>query len=117
MATTPKDPCALPAGDLRHTITFLQRSISTDNTGNVEAWSSYGTARAKVEPYRGTDLIRAGQDVTQTFITISTRYRADVDATMRILHDTHTYVIQGIEDLLGKHRVLRFTCLGIGAND
>ena len=116
MAIT-KDPSALAAGDLRHLVTFLQSSITSDVGGNVETWNTYSTARAKIDPIRALDLVRTGQDTTQTFLTVSIRNRDDVNSTMRLQYQNSVYVIQGIENILQKNRVLRLTCLGIGQND
>jgi SPP1 family predicted phage head-tail adaptor len=112
-----KDPLALAAGDLRHTITFLQRAITTDASGSVPTWTTYATMRAAVDPYSARELMRSGVDVTQTLITVTCRYRNDVNSTMRIQTLSGTYIISGIENVQERNRVLKITCTALGTDN
>lgn len=115
MAT--KDPLVLPAGDLRHSVTLLQQSATTDEAGSVVNWVSFATVRAAIDPVSGMELIRSGVDVTQTYITVKIRYIPGVTAAMRVQAANGTYVIASVENVLERNRLLKLTCVGIGAND
>lgn len=118
MATTQYNPLVLASGDLIHSITFLEKTNVIDASGNTETWASAGkVSRAKIDPMRGLELIRSGVDVTQNYITISIRYRDDVDATMRVQFESKVYLIEAIENVLERNRVLKLTCLGLGSNN
>jgi SPP1 family predicted phage head-tail adaptor len=117
MATTPKDPCALPAGDLRHSITILAPTLTTDSTGNVRTYSSFLTdVRAKIDPFHGVELIRSGQDISQVYITVSIRYVPGITSEMQVQAYHGLYTVRYVENVLERNRVLKLTCLGIGDN-
>jgi SPP1 family predicted phage head-tail adaptor len=83
----------------------------------VQTWTPlFSDVRAAIDPYRGTELIRSGQDVTQTFIIVTIRYIEGIAATMQVQAHSGTYVIQSIQNILERNRVLKLLCLGIGAN-
>lgn len=114
MAT--KDPLVLPAGDLRHSVTLLQQQATTDEAGSVVNWVSFASVRAAIEPVSGMELIQAGVDATQTYLTLKIRYIPGVTAAMRVQATNGTYVIASVENVLERNRVLKLTCLGVGAN-
>jgi len=113
-----KDPLAINAGDLRHAITILQVSTSVGDAGSEVTWIPFLTnVRAAINPMNGTDIIRSGQDVSQTYITITIRYQPGVLGQMRVQANNGTYVICSIQNILERNRVLKLTCLAVGANE
>jgi SPP1 family predicted phage head-tail adaptor len=113
-----KDPLVLNAGDLRHAITILKLTTSVGLAGSETIWTPFLTnVRAKLEPIKGSELIRSGQDVSQTYITVTIRYQPGILAQMRIQANNGTYIIQAIENVLERNRVLQLTCLSVGANE
>jgi head-tail adaptor len=117
MATTPKDPCALAAGDLRHSITILGPTLTTDITGNVVTYSPFLTdVRAKIDPVSGLELIRSGQDISLVYITVSIRYVEGIKAKMQVVGYHGTYWIRYIENVLEKNRVLKLLCTAVEGN-
>jgi head-tail adaptor len=77
-------------------------------------WQSVATLRAKVEPVRAMEVLRSGQDVSQTYITVTLRFHALIKASMRLRTQNGTYIIQGVENVLNRDRVLKLMCLQVG---
>jgi SPP1 family predicted phage head-tail adaptor len=109
------NPLSLPAGSLRHKITFLGKTATQDASGNSVTYQPTFTTRAKIEPIRGTDLIRSGQDTAQLYLMITLRYRAGIDSSMRVQALHGTYIIQAVNNILEANRVLELTCIAVGA--
>lgn len=117
MATAPKDPLVLPAGELRHSITILAPTLTTDATGNVMTYTPFLTdVRAKIDPVKGLELIRSGQDISQTFITVSIRYVPGITSQMQVQAHHGLYTIRYIENVLERNRVLKLMCLALEGN-
>jgi SPP1 family predicted phage head-tail adaptor len=117
MPTNYKDPLLLPAGALRHVVTILQSTLTTDLSGVVTTWTPFvSDIRAKIEPMRGLELLRSGQDATNNYITVTIRYVPGIQAAMRVKAHDATYLIQNIENVLERNRVLKLMCLGLGEN-
>ena len=117
MATIENDPTGLAAGDLCHSITILSATASSDASGNIATYTPFLTGvRAKIDPVRGVELIRSGQDVTQTFITVTIRYVPGITSQMQVQAYHGLYSIRSIENVLERNRVLKLLCLAIGNN-
>lgn len=112
-----KDPLALPAGSLRHAVTILQPSFTTDASGTITTWSTFTVVRASLDPIRGIEIIHSGQDVTNVFLTMKCRYIPGIDTTMRAQSQHGQYIIQAIENVLERNRVLVLTLLAVGQNE
>jgi SPP1 family predicted phage head-tail adaptor len=106
---------------LRHRITFLDPESSMGAGGVSTKWlpgDPPERAWAEVLPMRGTDVIKAGQDVSQVWLTITIRFRKSVRADRRILgRRGNRYVIQAIENVAEMDMFLVLNCLAIGPND
>lgn len=108
-------------GSMRHAITIQQQGPTspptTDAAGPHLVWSTFATALAAIETVRGTDVIRAGQDTTQLFLTATIWYQAGILPNMRVISDNGSvYVIQAIENILELNVVLVLNCLALGQN-
>jgi SPP1 family predicted phage head-tail adaptor len=108
---------SLDPGDLRNQISILQQTQSSDASGNTVVMAPFATAYAKIDPVRGTDVLKAGQVTTQEFLVISMWYQPGILADMQVQALNGLYVIQGVEDLLEMDIVLKLNCLAIGRND
>ena len=94
-------------GKLDRRITLRSASVSTDGFGQaVRTYSDLGDVWAKVE-YRGVpkegDETEKLTSVNKVRFTI--RYRADVDATTKIVWKSNTYEVEGVS-LEGRERYL-----------
>ena len=108
-------------------IQALQASSPPSYTasGLVQSWQPAFSVMGEIEVMRATDLIKAGQDVTKTWITITIRFQDGIDPQMRVAvtdyfsspPHVHNYAIQAIENVEHRSVLLKLICLGIGAND
>lgn len=106
---------------MRHSITIQAQGPTSppsyDASGPLLTWTTFTTSLAAIETMRGTDVIRAGQDTTQLFLTVTMWWQPGILPNMRVLSDTgSTYLIQAIENILERNRVLVLNCLGLARN-
>ena len=108
-------------GDFRHLITLLEPTTGTDESGTTVSYEPGTppiTAFAKIDYLRGTEMIKAGQDVSQTYLKITAWYRPEFSATSRIRTASGShYRIQAVENVHEMSVFMVLTCLGIGTND
>jgi SPP1 family predicted phage head-tail adaptor len=106
-------------GDFRHQIILLEQTIGSDAAGaNVSYDAAPVTAWAKIDFVRGSELIRAGQDVSQSVIKVTMWYRPEFAVSQRIqVPDGSTFIIQYVENVKMMNMYQVLTALGIGAND
>jgi SPP1 family predicted phage head-tail adaptor len=104
-------------GDLRNQISILQQTPSSDASGSTVTWGPFVTAWAKIDPVRGTDVLKSGQVTTQEFLVITMWYQPGILADMQVQAPNGLYVIQSVENLLEMDIVLRLNCLALGKND
>lgn len=106
---------------LRHRITFLEPQTTSGIAGGIITWQPGAPpecASAEILPIRGSDVIKAGQDVSQVWLTITMRYRRSVKADRRILgRHGNRYIIQAIENPAEMDMYLVLSCLGLGPNE
>jgi head-tail adaptor len=106
----------LDSGDLRHQITILAPVPATDISGSTVAMVPLVTCYAKIEPVRGLDVIKAGQETTQLYLTVSIWWQAGILPNMQVRALNGLYLIQSIENPLELNVVLKLSCLAIGKN-
>lgn len=120
MALTDRWPTIDP-GRFRHPITLLTPTTVTDASGLTVTWTAGSppvTTWADIEYVRGTDLIRAGQDATQTYLKVTAWYLAQFTAQSRIQTlSGNQYIIQAVENVQEMNEFMVLTCLGVGANN
>ena len=106
----------LDSGEMRHQITILGQVPSTDISGSTVAMVPLLICYAKIEPVRGIEVIKAGQDTTQLFLLISIWWQAGILPNMQVQALNGLYLIQSVENLLELDVVLKLNCLAIGKN-
>ena len=106
----------LDSGEMRHQITILMQAPSTDVSGSTVAMVPLVTCYAKIEPVRGIDVIRSGQETTQLFLIISIWWKSGILANMQVQALNGLYLIQSLENVLELDVVLKLNCLAIGKN-
>lgn len=87
--------------DLKHS-GQLQRPTTTVNTeGSAPAWNTYATVRAAIEPLPLTYFERQVSATIQTPVThkVTVRYRADILAKDRFLHQGQDLRIMDLRHL------------------
>ena len=112
-----KDPLLIPAGELRHSITILQPILTSDSTGNVITYQPFlCDIRAKIDPVRGIEMIRSGQDVSLVFIQVTIRYVPGINASMQVQAQHGLYTIESVQNVLERNRVLVLMCRALSPN-
>jgi SPP1 family predicted phage head-tail adaptor len=117
----PDSDIRVRAGSLRHPITIQQRVPGSpptyNNAGPVLVPVPVLTnVMAQISPARATQMVRAGQTVTETIIPISIRYNAAVTAAMEVVFNGNLYRIEGIIDFDERHWLMELECLALGPN-
>ena len=75
------------------------------------------SAWAKLEPMKGTDVIRSGQNITQLPVMVSMYYDARVQPNMQLQTLNGRYAIQAIRNVLELNAVMELTCLAIAGSE
>jgi len=88
---------SIAAGRLRHRVE-IQRQVSTIDTSGetVIAWQTVDTVWAAIEPLSAKEFMAAQQMGSEISTRVTIRFRADVVASMRLLHGAAIYNIQGV---------------------
>ncbi|WP_303748413.1 phage head closure protein [Stenotrophomonas pigmentata] len=88
---------SLPAGRLRHRVLIQQQVTIRDDDGvQTTNWVDVATVWASVEPLSAREFIQSGQTQVAVTARITIRYRAGLQASMRILHRGQVYNIAGL---------------------
>ena len=103
----------LNSGDLRHRVTVLAETVTDTAAGTDTVLSPLVSAWAKIEPMKGTDIIRSGQNITELPILVSMYYDARVQPKMQLQAPNGRYAIQAIRNVLELSAVMELTCLAI----
>ena len=88
----------LDASSLRHPVELQAKQQTQDATTGemVTSWAKVATLWAAVEPLSAREFIAAQAGQSQITARIVIRYRANVDATMRIVYRGKIYNIHGV---------------------
>jgi SPP1 family predicted phage head-tail adaptor len=112
--TGPQKWPAIDPGRLIHRIAIQRQTTTTDISGTVVAWSDFVTTWAAIEPVRGLEVLRAGQDTTQLYLTVTIRWQSGILPNMRVRSSNGTYEIQSIENPGERNILLVLNCLALG---
>lgn len=90
----------LEAGKLRHRIK-IERPVITQDQNNgapITEWTEVATVWAAINPMSARDLIASQAEASKVMGRITIRYRADINETMRLVHEAKgdIYNIEGI---------------------
>jgi SPP1 family predicted phage head-tail adaptor len=104
------------AGDLRRRVTIQKRQSTQDGDGQrSETWTAVATVPAKIEPLGGRELLLAKAMGAESTHQVTMRYRADLDATMRIVYQGRIFNINNLNDPDARHEAVVAMCTE-GAN-
>lgn len=104
-------------GKMVHQVTILQQQTVQDISGTSLQWVPFVQTWAQIDPVRGIDVVRSGQDTTKLFLTVKIRWQTGILPKMRVQSLNGTYVIQAIENPGERNIILVLLCLGLGANE
>lgn len=104
---------ARTAGDLTQRVTLQQRQTTINALGEtVITWADVATVWAGAEPLRGRELFAANQTQSSISVRFAIRWRADVDAGMRVMWRGAPYAIEGQPiDVDGGRQWLELMCI------
>lgn len=78
---------SLAAGKLNHRLRLERLEISQDSAGDtVEEWVLVDTLWASIEPLSAREFIASRSPQSEMTTRIGIRHRAEVDASMRLVH-------------------------------
>lgn len=90
---------ATGAGDLDQRIRIEAKTrVDDEGGGSVEAWALVATVWAKVWPVSGRERAEARQVEAATMMRFKVRYRAGIDAGMRIVWQGKAHNVRFIAD-------------------
>jgi SPP1 family predicted phage head-tail adaptor len=99
------------AGQLRHRLNLQAATETRDSFGGVVlTWSTIATVWGSIEPLSGRELFAAQQVNALISARIRIRYRDDVNARMRVVHEAKSYDIQSVIDPETRHVELELMC-------
>ena len=106
-------------GDLNRRVT-LESLVQTKDAegGMVDSWSAVATVWAKVANLSGNERRASshGGQVAEARTEFTIRYRAGLNAKMRVSYAGKIYNIRHINDFAEEHRFVVLTC-DTGVND
>ena len=107
----------LPAGSLRNKVVILSPTSTVDDYGQPSStWATVLTTRASIRGLAQKELAENGNLIGQTGYLITIRYPGsgfNITSGQRVTSDTQAYLIQSVEDVLNRHRVLKLLCVVI----
>jgi SPP1 family predicted phage head-tail adaptor len=116
-----RSPLSLPAGSLRHSISFEKRSTTTDSFGQpIESWNSVLTTRAAIDMATEKELYQTGLITSQVTHIITIRWPGilvSVTPGMRIRFGSHVYTVQAVDNVSERNRVVRIFALELNGAD
>lgn len=96
---------SLSAGKLRHRVRLERYDEVEDSNGVVQdpdsgevlrEWTLVATVWAAIEPLSVREFIQSGAGQSQVSARITLRYRSDLNATWRIVHNAKVYNPEGV---------------------
>jgi head-tail adaptor len=113
------DPIIAP-GELRHAITIQAASSTRDAFGEpVSTWATVLVARAKIESTTANaykELVQDGAIAAQSTDVITMRWPGptfDIKPGQRVVFQDNNYLIQAVDNLLRRNRVVRMFCMAL----
>jgi SPP1 family predicted phage head-tail adaptor len=87
----------MKAGGLNRKISIIEPGTPTNNALNepVYLWPEKAKPWASVKGMGSKELYQAQKLFAETSVVFKVRYRTDIDATMRVVHESRTYEIVG----------------------
>lgn len=103
-------------GKAVHQITLLTQVQTQDVAGTEVNWVPVLSAYAEIEPVRGIDVLKSGQDTTQLFLTVKILWQRGVEPNMRVQAKNGTYIVQSVENPGERNVILILNCVALGLN-
>ena len=92
----------MQAGRLNRRVTLQQPAAGFDELGQpIPGWTDVATVWADIRMKSGLESIKAGASVSVVQASIRIRYRAGVNAGMRVVHNLTAYNITAVQPDVG----------------
>lgn len=99
------------AGSINCVVKLQALSSGEDAIGGQStSWSDVATIWADIRYLSGLEAVKAGSEVSKASASARIRYRTDVKASMRLLHEGKAYEIKAVLPDVGKKRHVDLLC-------
>lgn len=101
----------MQAGRLNRRCVLQSPSQSVDELGQpIPGWTDVATLWADIRLKSGLESIKAGSPVSTVQASIRIRYRAGVNAGMRVVHNLTAYNITAVQPDVGGREFVDLVC-------
>ena len=99
------------AGSLSTQVTIQAPGTAVDEIGQpIPGWTDVATVWADIRLKSGLEAIKAGAPVSTVQASIRIRYRAGVNAGMRVVHNLTAYEILAVQPDVGGREYVDLVC-------
>ena len=101
----------MQAGRLNRRVTLQSPSQSVDELGQpIPGWTDVATVWGDIRLKSGLESIKAGSPVSTVQASIRIRYRAGINAGMRVVHNLTAYEILAVLPDVGAREYIDLVC-------
>ena len=105
----------MQAGRLNRRCTLQAPGTTQDEIGQpIPGWADVATLWADIRMKSGLEAIKAGASVSVVQASIRVRYRAGVNAGMRVVHNLQVYEILAVQPDVGGREYVDLVCQAVG---
>lgn len=104
-------------GNMRRRLTVQFKTETANGSGGLtRSWSTQATVWGNIQPARAEKKMGAWKLTHIVTHKIYTRFRTDIDQTMRIVYGSRVFQIHGVLDIDEKRKYLELSCQeGVGS--
>ena len=106
----PLERAELEAGILDKRVSLLAPVYAEEFQDEIADWQEAARVWAAVEPAAGNEQNEAGRMIGVAAVSVTIRFRADLDLRWRIRDGPHTYEILAIQDTARRRAQLKLSC-------
>ena len=104
----------MQAGRLNRRVTLQAPGTTTDEIGQpIPGWTDVATVWGDIRMKSGLESIKAGAPVSVVQASIRIRYRAGVNAGMRVVHNLQVYEILAVQPDVGGREYVDLVCQAV----
>ena len=104
----------MQAGRLNRRCQLQSPSQSVDELGQpIPGWTDVATLWADIRLKSGLEAIKAGAPVSTVQASIRIRYRAGINAGMRVVHNLQVYEILAVQPDVGGREYVDLVCQAV----
>ena len=101
----------MQAGRLNRRVTLQAPGTTTDEIGQpIPGWTDVATVWGDIRLKSGLESIKAGAPVSVVQASIRIRYRAGINAGMRVVHNLQVYEILAVQPDVGGREYVDLVC-------